>query len=271
MPTDQPGNDAPSGEDEFFDRRTGADRRAGKERRHGGRRHRRVDVNDDRRRGEERRAGDRRVPGDRRRVTDPRYTKRRRKPKGSRYSAGDVGHVQHVLTHIGAVAACPVCAGRFTLGPVDRRGRDTVRQVSCAECGRGLVVTNCVLARVMVLTRVAPVRDALRAILTGAGHEVVEPPHAGAALDVYRDNPADVVFLDAFSLAEVDGQEFIRRLHHEFSDARIVVLAPRPSYRMADRSATALRLGATRVVRTPFTTDDILRALRAAPDEAANA
>jgi CheY-like chemotaxis protein len=114
----------------------------------------------------------------------------------------------------------------------------------------------------MVLTRIEPLLLMLRGIFTGAGHEVVEPSDIGVAVELYRENPADVVVLDTFALAQMDGQELIRRLRMEFPDPRIIVLAPRASYRTADPSVAAEQLGATRVVRMPFTREDILRALK---------
>jgi CheY-like chemotaxis protein len=262
MITDPGAGDEPAGDDEFVDRRTGSDRRRGGERRRGGRRHRRLGIPADRRSGKDRRQGTRRVVKDRRRVVDPRYKKRRRKAAGSLYSAEDVAAVQRLLSQVGGRVTCPVCDGPFALGPVDRQPGQTVRPVWCANCGRGTVVRNCLLARVMVLTRVEPLLLMLRGIFTGAGHEVVEPANTGVALDLYRENPADVVLLDTFALSQMDGQDFIRRLRLEFADPRIIVLAPRASYRTADPSVAAEQLGASRVVRMPFTREDMLRALK---------
>jgi CheY-like chemotaxis protein len=262
MTTDPGGGDRPAGDDEFVDRRVASDRRSGGERRRGGRRHRRLGIAADRRSGKDRRQGTRRVVKDRRRAADPRYKKRRRRSAGSLYSAEDVAGVQRLLSQVGGRVTCPVCDGPFALGPLDRRPDETVRQVWCADCGRATVVRDCILARVMVLTRLEPLLLMLRGIFTGAGHEVVEPPHSGVALELYPENPADVVIIDTFALAQMDGQEFIRRLRLEFPDPRIIVLAPRVTYRAADPSVTAEQLGATRVVRMPFTREDLLRALK---------
>jgi CheY-like chemotaxis protein len=262
MSTDPGEGDRPAGDDEFVDRRVGPDRRSGKERRRGGRRHRRLGIAADRRSGQDRRQATRRVVKDRRRVVDPRYKKRRRKSAGSDYSAEDVATVQRLLSQVGGRVTCPVCDGPFALGPVERRPGETVRPVWCADCGRGTMVRNCILARVMVLTRIEPLLLMLRGILTGAGHEVVEPSDIGVAVGFYRENPADVVILDTVAPAQMDGQELIRRLRLEFPDPRIIVLAPRASYRAADPSVAAERLGATRVVRMPFTREDLLRALK---------
>lgn len=197
--------------------------------------------------------------------SDPRYKKaRRKKAAPSVYSEADAAQVQHILSRIGHKPVCPVCEGTFTLGPVDKRGWEAVRQVACADCGRSTVVSNCVLARVMVVTRIEAVSQMLRTILTSVGHEVIEPPHTGAALDIYRENAADVVVMDTYALAEMAGQEFIRQLCNEFSDPRVLVLAARSSYRTADPSATAMQLGATLILRTPFSREELFQAVKEA-------
>jgi CheY-like chemotaxis protein len=254
----------PTDDDPFIDRRSGVDRRSGQDRRRGGRRHRLDEVDEDRRTGADRRQVTRRRIRDRRRFQDPRYHKPRLKRPGSEYTGEDIAQVQRQLSQVGGRATCPVCDGPFALGRVERRGADLVRQVWCAHCGRGTVVTNCLLARVMVLTAVDVLRESLNGMLAGAGHEVVVPRDTDAALTAYRENPADVVLLDAFALDHLDGREFIRQLRVESPDARIVILAPRPSYRAADPLAAAEGLGATGVVRMPFTRDELLRAVREA-------
>lgn len=263
--TDDPTGEDQPGEQEFIDRRSGKDRRAENERRHAGRRHRRLDVEDDRRTGKDRRGRPRRRGMDRRVFQDPRYKKPRPKDEAPPvYTMRQAAQVQHALSRAGHAPTCPACDGSFTLGPVDRRGEDTVRQVSCASCGRSTVVTNCTLARIMVLTRVEAMSRVLIATLTGIGHEVLHPPNAGHALDLYRENPADVVILDAFALKEMEGQEFIRRLRMEFADPRVIAAAPRVSYGMADPLAMATQLGATHIVRMPFSREELLRVIKEA-------
>jgi CheY-like chemotaxis protein len=260
MGTDQD----PTDEGEFVDRRSGANRRSGRERRQGGRRHRRLGVEEDRRKGADRRKATRRVVRDRRRKADPRYTRPRRQAPGDEYSPVDVATVQRQLSQVGGRVTCPVCRGSFALGRIERRGRDTARAVWCVDCGRSTVVTNCLLSRVMVITGIGPLRQMLQTILRGAGHEVVEPRNTRLALDGYRENPADLVLLDAFALEQMDGQEFIRRLRMEFRESRVIVLAPRPNYRAADPSAAAEGLGASGVLRMPFTRDELLRVVKEA-------
>lgn len=261
-PPDDPEN-GDATPDEFIDRRSGKDRRREAERRHGGRRHRRQPVGKDRRSGTDRRSIERRSGLDRRIYNDPRYKKLQiKRDAPSVYSTEDDARVKHILSHIGFRPDCPVCGGSFTLGPLDRRGSDTVRQVTCASCGRGTVVTNCLLVRVMVLTQVPALVKLLHTTLTGMGHEVVQPPNVRSAIRLYRENPADAVIVDTYALTEMDGQEFIRQLKMELPEPRIIVLAPRPSYRAPDPSATARHLGATQILRMPFSREDLLKAVK---------
>jgi DNA-binding response OmpR family regulator len=102
----------------------------------------------------------------------------------------------------------------------------------------------------------------LNGILAGQGHDVVQPPDVGRALQLYRENPPDAVIMDTFALTEMDGQEFIRELRAGSLDPRIIVLAPKPSYRMPDPSATARHLGATLILRTPFGREELFKALK---------
>jgi len=264
MPTNGPDDTVQPGEGEFIDRRSGRDRRAEGDRRHAGRRHRRARVDDDRRSGTDRRQESRRSGLDRRIFNDPRYKKPRPKVDAPPvYSMQDAATVQRMLSRVGQTPRCPVCEGSFTLGPIDHRGADTVRQASCTACGRGTVVTNCVVARVMVLTPVETMRRMLGAALASVGHEIVQPPNAAIALELYRENQPDLVMVDTFALAEVDGQRFVRQLRMEFTDPRILVVAPRTSRgAVTDPWATATGLGATRVLRSPFTRDELLRAVK---------
>lgn len=263
--SDQPnGPDQPPGDDEFYDRRSGTDRRGGRDRRRAGRRRQPEPVDVERRSGKDRRKGPRRRVKDRRRLVDPRYKKKRRDRESLQYSADDIAAVRHMLSHAGHGTTCPVCEGPFTLGPVTRRAGRSERPVWCSVCGRATVVTDCVLVRVMILTRIDGLRDALQTVLTDRGHDVLTPRDTGTALAVYEENPADAVLMDALSLEQMDGLEFIRRLREQFADPYIVIIAPRVSHHVADPSAAATRLGASRVVRTPFTREEILQAVNEA-------
>jgi two-component system response regulator EvgA len=112
---------------------------------------------------------------------------------------------------------------------------------------------------VLVIDQHSAVRDALRAMLTSAGHEVVEVADAGVGLLAYQTVPADVVIIDVLGPGRMDAPEFLQRLRRLFPDARVVALAGRPSYTGVDRLAVTQGLGAARAIRMPLSRDQVLR------------
>jgi DNA-binding NtrC family response regulator len=141
------------------------------------------------------------------------------------------------------------------------RGTDTIRRVNCIGCGRAAILTNTRAVRVLVIAAKSAVRDALRTVLAGAGHEVVEAADAGVGLVAYETVPTDVVFIDARASGRMDAPEFVRRLRRAFPEARVVSVAGRPSYGAVDPLAVTHGLGAIATIRMPFSPADVLRAV----------
>lgn len=256
------------GQREVEDRRIRADRRShelrrSQDRRHAERRTLNRGIRRDRRRSGNRRERQRRQVDDRRNVFDRRYV-RRRCETPSPYTVEEAARVQRMFTVPGQHARCPACEGRFTLGRSHRRRDDTVRPIRCVDCNRSAIVTNCKMARIMVIERMDLVRDMVRTVLTSAGHEVVETPDAAAGLQLYRDNPADVVFINVLVAGKIDGGEFIRQLRKEFPDARVVAMSSRSTYGTADPLLVAQHLGAVRTMRIPVSRAEMLQVVEEA-------
>jgi CheY-like chemotaxis protein len=154
---------------------------------------------------------------------------------------------------------CPSCGSPFMLGRPRRRGNDVARQVRCLGCGRTAVVINTRVARVLIIEQKDVVRETLRTILAGAGHDVVEAADAGVGLAAYELAPPDIVFIDVLGSGRMDAPEFVRRLRQTFPDARVVAMAGRPSYGVVDPLSVARQLGAMGSIRMPFSRDEVLR------------
>jgi two-component system KDP operon response regulator KdpE len=131
-------------------------------------------------------------------------------------------------------------------------------------CGRTAVVTNSRAARVLVIEQKDVVRETLRAILAGAGHDVVEAADASVGLAAYELAPPDLVFIDVMGSGRMDAADFVRRLRQEFPDARIVAMAGRPSYGVMDPLALTRQLGAIGAIRMPFSREEVLRVVESA-------
>ncbi len=159
---------------------------------------------------------------------------------------------------------CPACESRFSLGPGRRRGAETARRVVCLGCGRAAVVPNSRAARILVVDNHDALREMLQAMLTSAGHEVVEAADAAVGLSAYQMAPADVVIIDVLAPGRMEAPEFMRQLRRAYPDARVVALAGRPSHTGVDRLAVTQGLGAVRTVRMPLTRDDLLRVVEEA-------
>lgn len=202
-----------------------------------------------------------RDPAERRHLADRRtaLTRRqaaRRRDTPTPFSLQQLEILRERFARPGPVT-CPSCDGSFALGAVRRRGGDTMRRVNCVGCGKAAVLTNTYPARVLMIEQKEVVRDALRTILAGAGHEVVETADAGVGLAAYRDVPADVVLLDMMAPGRMEAEDFIRRLRGEFPDARVVGLTGR----LSDPPGVTPGLGAMTIIRMPFSAADVLRAV----------
>jgi len=113
----------------------------------------------------------------------------------------------------------------------------------------------------MIVGQKDSVRQALRVILDGTGHEVIQAADAAVGLWAYGRNPADVVFLDVHAPGRMDPGEFIRQLRRVDPEARVVAMAARRSWGTGDPLAVARQLGATVSLRMPFSREDALTAL----------
>jgi len=215
-------------------------------------------VSRERRLGAERRLGERRRAD--RRAGAARRRNARRRDTPTPFSLAHLQTLRESFAHRGPVH-CPACGGQLTLGMARSRGPDSIRRVNCIGCGRAAILTNTQAVRVLVVAEKAAVREALRTVLAGAGHEVVEAADAGVGLIAYETVPTDIVFIDVRASGRMDGAEFVRRLRRAFPEARVVSVAGRPSYTTVDPLAVTHGLGAVGTIRLPFTAADVLRAV----------
>ncbi len=253
---DQPSQRRRSERRRLWDRRSPFGRRSSDDRRT---RDRRAGV------GEaptERRAGDRRRNDRRaleRRITVVRRRGRRRRETPTPYTTEQLTELRTRFAVSGPVA-CPACGSGFSLGPGRRRGDQTARRVACFGCGRAAVVPNTRAARVLLVDQHQARRDALQAILAGAGHEVIETADASVALAAYQIVPADVIIIDVQSPGRMPATDFLRHLRRTFPEARVVAMAARSSYTGgADPLAVTQGLGAVGTLRMPLTREDVLK------------
>lgn len=198
--------------------------------------------------------------GQDRRLTSLRRRGRRRRETPTPFSTDEITELKARFATAGPVR-CPACGGGFSLGPGRRRGTEVARRVICLGCGRAAVIPNTRVSRILLVGEHAERRDALQALLVGAGHEVIEAADAGVALLAYQAVPADVIFLDTLAPGRLSAPDFLRRLRRSFPDARVVALAGRQSYTGVDQLAVTQGLGAVRTMRMPVTREELLKTI----------
>jgi CheY-like chemotaxis protein len=243
----------------LWDRRS-PDARRGTERRSRTRRSSDGLALTERRRGADRRHADDRRGAAERRGQMPRRRGRRRRETPTPYTVEQMTELKQRFAAPGA-PACPACGGRFTLGPSRRRGGESPRRVMCLGCARAAVVPHSRAARILLVDARSELRDGLQALLSSAGHEVIEAADPGVALLAYQMVPADLVIIDVAAPGRVRPPEFVRRLRRVFPDARVVALAGRASHAGMDPLALAHALGAVRTLRVPVAKDELLRVI----------
>ena len=111
------------------------------------------------------------------------------------------------------------------------------------------------MARVLVIDDEQNMRNALRAALEGAGHEVVDAFEGGEGLRRYREKPADVVVLDLVMPGK-DGLETLVEIILESPEPQVIAISGTPLY-----LPMATDLGATRTFAKPFSMKELLEAV----------
>lgn len=105
-------------------------------------------------------------------------------------------------------------------------------------------------------------RDALRLVqleLEREGFDVETAENGRQALELQRKRPADVVITDIF-MPEMDGMETIDWIKTKFP--RTVVIAVGAGWGRLDYLSIARLIGADAVLAKPFTSKELLQALR---------
>jgi DNA-binding NtrC family response regulator len=159
-----------------------------------------------------------------------------------------------------STVACPNCEKTITIDPpLNVRGTN-VWEVHCSACFRSAMITDARPPTVMIVDNDPSVGGTLETVIRRAGHEVLHFTDAQTALESYHRRPAQVVLLD-MGMPDMSGMEFMRKLHREFPDARVIAMAGQRRHGAPDPLASAQRLGAAHTLRKPFTPPELLRVL----------
>lgn len=115
------------------------------------------------------------------------------------------------------------------------------------------------MARILVIEDDDQVRQLLHERLTKAGYDVALASDGEEGIQLFREQPADVVITDIF-MPRKDGVEAIRELRHDFPDAKIIAMTGvRGRF---SRLPAAGVLGAVRTFVKPFSLDEMAVAVQ---------
>ncbi len=121
------------------------------------------------------------------------------------------------------------------------------------------------MARILLFDDDHDLRDVVRTILEEAGHEVRDAANGDAGVQMYRNDPADIVITD-IRMPEKTGNEAIIELRSEFPEVKIIAISGGGSIGVETYMRVARKLGADAAIAKPFAPDELLSAVRTLVD-----
>ena len=117
------------------------------------------------------------------------------------------------------------------------------------------------MARIILIDDEDAVRRTVRLALERAGHQVLEASDGEAGLKLLAQSGADLVITDIFMPGQ-DGIVTIRRIRKESPGVKVIAVSGGDSTGRLDLRKGAELLGAATSLRKPFSSADLLRAVR---------
>jgi len=115
------------------------------------------------------------------------------------------------------------------------------------------------MATILVIDDEEIVRVLFRSTLEAAGYQVTEAANGRRGLELYRQEPTDLVITDIF-MPEMNGLDLLLELTREFLDAKVIAISGAgEKQHVLD---VAKLLGARQTFQKPFSMPDLLRAVR---------
>ena len=112
------------------------------------------------------------------------------------------------------------------------------------------------MSRILLIDDDEVVHMIFEELLESSDYEFSKASEMEAGLALYRQNPADLVFIDIFLPAKVDGLTAIRSLREDYPNARIIGITSASDKQPLEDAVTA---GADFAIRKPFMIDVLRR------------
>ncbi|HEX9887300.1 MAG TPA: response regulator [Longimicrobiales bacterium] len=114
------------------------------------------------------------------------------------------------------------------------------------------------MADILIIDDDPQILRALAGLLEQQGHTVRQAGDGARALALLNEESADLVISDIY-MPEMDGIEFLIRVHEEFPDLPIVAMSGGGFMPRDELLEDASQLGAVQILAKPFALADVLR------------
>ena len=117
------------------------------------------------------------------------------------------------------------------------------------------------MKRILVIDDDSVIRLFIRASLEYSGYFVLEAENGNSGIDIFKQNPADLVIVDLY-MPEKEGIETIIELRREYSHLKILAISGGiPRHGPDNLLRAAQILGADSFLNKPFTVQQLLDAI----------
>jgi two-component system response regulator (stage 0 sporulation protein F) len=115
------------------------------------------------------------------------------------------------------------------------------------------------MASILIIDDEEIIRALLRSVLEAAGYEVTEAANGRIGLELYRQNPRDLVITDIL-MPELNGLDMLLELTREFLRAKVIAISGAGEEKNV--LDVAKLLGARQTFQKPFSVSKLLGAVR---------
>ena len=116
------------------------------------------------------------------------------------------------------------------------------------------------MAKILVVDDEPCIRELIRHVLRGSGHEVADASNPDEAMDFCRASRTDLVITDMIMPGH-DGPGAIKRFHAEFPEMKIMAMSGEFVDSPADSQYQASRIGVDRTIAKPFNITEMANAV----------
>jgi len=116
------------------------------------------------------------------------------------------------------------------------------------------------MSRILVIDDEPQVRGMLKEILEDEGYEVTEAENGEVGLNLYKENPSDIVITDIL-MPDKEGIATIRELKREFPHVKIIAMSGGGRLVAGDYLMMAKAFGVERIFKKPLAYDELVTAI----------